>query len=94
MTKRSSFTPVQKQALEVLRREMRLYDSLARPARIVYEHAISRAIDSGAMSPQYACAHGVMLYDPCTKCERSEQDCKTYRDHAAYRLKELLAILE
>lgn len=93
-SKRSSFTSVQKYALEVLRREMRSYDLLSRPARIVYERAISRAIDSGALNPSYTCAHGVMLYDPCVKCERSEQDCKTYRDHAIYHLKELLAIIE
>lgn len=94
MASKARFTPVQRVALEVLRREMRSYDLLSRPARIVYEHAVSRAIDSGALTPQYACAHGVMLYDPCVKCERTEQDCKAYRDHAIYHLKELLAIIE
>lgn len=88
------FTPLQRAALEVCRREMRSYDLLSRPARIVYERAVSRAIDANALSPQYTCAHGVMLYDPCTKCERSDEECKAYRDHAIYHLKELLAIIE
>lgn len=94
MGRREKFSPIQRAALEVCRREMRSYDLLSRPARLVYERAVSRAIDCGLLQPKYACAHGIMLYDPCVKCERSEEECKAYRDHAIYHLKELLAIIE
>jgi hypothetical protein len=80
------------QCKRVISQEMALYDRLSRPSRLVYEHAIVRAIDSGF--PSYSCGHGVLLTSPCEKCTRSEEECKVYRQHAMFMLQELLQGLE
>jgi len=54
--------------LRIMKRDMRSYDLLSQAARIHYvRHAISIIEPKHA---SHACAHGIMLYDECTKCER------------------------
>lgn len=36
------------------------------------------------------CAHGILRHRPCSKCERSSQDCEAYRRSILAYLKELL----
>jgi hypothetical protein len=85
-------TPIQRTALAIVRAEMRLYDSLSRSPRIVYERHVGRCIDE-LVSSQYgtrSCAHGRALHDVCAECGRTEQDCVAYRVAAQMRIKELL----
>lgn len=91
---KSKLSPVQRAALKVVQAEMRSYDLLSKRSRLVYERSVSRAIDASALTPSYTCGHGVMLYEPCDKCTRTEQECEVYRRDAERRIKELLAILD
>ena len=38
-----------------------------------------RAVQPRELGPKYRCAHGILLHRPCSKCERSNQDCGVYR---------------
>lgn len=87
-------TMLRRKALSVIASELRSYDLLTRRSRIVYERATQRAIDEDALVPLSRCAHNVFLHEPCTKCERSLEECEVYLRAAMSRLKSLLNILE
>jgi len=38
------------------------------------------------------CSHGILLHWPCSKCERSDEDCKTYERSIRFHIKELLIL--
>jgi hypothetical protein len=85
-------TPIQRAAIAIVRREMHSYDLLSQTPRLRVDrsniHTIDEVVDltHGTRS----CAHGRALHDVCVECERSEEDCKVYRNVAANRLSELL----
>lgn len=85
---------LRRRAMQVIASELRSYDSLSRKSRIVYERAVVRAIESDAFVPMTRCAHNVFLHEPCTKCERSLDECDVYVRAAITRLQTLLKILE
>jgi hypothetical protein len=93
MRNKQPLSPQFKAAREVVRREMHSYDLLSQPSKLRYERAVVRAIDDGALSPEYTCGHGVMLYEPCEKCTRTVEECQVYLRAAQARVKELLARL-
>lgn len=80
-------------AREVVQAELRQYDSLSRDSRYAYEHATAHYIPSLIERGIYKCAHEVMLFEPCVKCERSIEDCQTYAISAQARIRQLLSIL-
>ena len=80
-------------AKSVVAAELRSYDHLSTPARIVYEHAAQQYVPSLIERGIYKCAHEVMLYEPCTKCGRTSEDCVAYAIAAQSKIKSLLAIL-
>lgn len=83
------------QCKQVLRSELRSYDSLSRSARIRYEKQAALAVDEGLFASQtYTCAHSVSLIEPCTQCQRTDEDCIPYKVQLQSRLKTLLSILE
>jgi hypothetical protein len=81
-------------AMQVIRSEMASYDLLSKRSRIVYERASQRAINDDALVPMTRCAHSVFLHEPCSKCERSLEECDVYVRAALARLQSLLRILE
>lgn len=93
-------TQIQRAAIAIVRREMHLYDALARRPKLVYEAPTASALDvlmqeklSHHEHGTRSCAHGRALHEPCVACERSEQDCKAYRVAASQRIKDLLSKL-
>jgi hypothetical protein len=76
---------------KVIAAELRSYDLLSTPSRIRYEHSVAQVVDDGF--PTYSCGHGVMLYEPCIKCERTLEDCVVYHREAIRRIRELLSTL-
>jgi len=86
----AKFTPLQRAARELIRREMCEYDALSTPSRLRYERALTRENDVPYDTPTRSCAHGVLLHEPCEKCERNEQDCKVYETAMLCRIRELL----
>lgn len=76
----------------LIRVELAQYDKLSQPARLRYERALSQ-YDHSVLSPN-KCAHGVELVNPCVKCERDDDDCRSYRVAAQFQLRELIKILE
>ena len=88
-------TPIQRAALNIVRSEMRLYDSLGATPRLRYERAVVHTLDA-IVDTKYgtrSCAHGRSLCDVCSECERSDEDCKPYRVAATQRIKDLLSKL-
>lgn len=85
---------LRRQALSVIASELRSYDLLSHRSKLRYERAVQRAIDVDALAPMSRCAHNVFLHEPCTKCERSLEECEVYLRAAMSRLKSLLSILE
>ncbi len=85
---------LKRQALSVIASELRSYDLLSHRSKIRYERAVVRSIDADALVPLSRCAHNVFLHEPCTKCERSVEECEVYLRAAVSRLKALLSILE
>jgi len=85
---------VEKYARRIIASELRSYDSLSRPARIKYEHSLSNGDPTPLDVGVYQCAHGVWLYQVCSKCQRSADEALGYAQAMKSRLAELLAILE
>jgi hypothetical protein len=83
---------IQRVALNIVRREMRLYDALSATPRLRYERAVVHALDAiaDAQHGTRSCAHDRALIDTCTECERTDEDCKAYRVAATQRIKDLL----
>lgn len=74
--------------------EMRSYDYLSRSSRLRYEAHVQSCVDEGLFAEKtFTCAHGVLLYEECAKCGRSQEDCVVYAQLAQSRLKELLSLL-
>jgi len=86
----AKFTPLQRAARELIRREMHQYDALSRQSRLRYERAVAQTNEPLYDAPTRSCAHGVLLHEPCAKCERNEQDCKVYETAMLCRIRELL----
>lgn len=80
---------LRQQCKRVIARELSLYDRLSRDARLKYERKVVDVIDKDNF-PSYSCGHGVPLYEPCTKCTRTIEECEVYRRDALRRLQELL----
>lgn len=87
-------TPLQRCAKLVVSRELASYDLLSQRSRIVYEHKVADLLPTLLDKGTRACAHGVMLHQPCSMCERTIEDCRVYEVALQSRVKELLAILD
>ncbi len=95
MTKNGpALTPVQRAARLVVQRELQSYDLLSKHSKIVYERKADEVVPTFLDRGIRACAHGVMLHEPCTKCERSVEDCKQYEVALRARVAELLKLLD
>jgi len=85
-------TAIQRAALNIVRSEMRLYDSLGATPRLRYERSVA-IVDAHYAHGTRSCAHGRALTDTCGECCRNEDDCKAYRVAASQRIKDLLKTL-
>jgi hypothetical protein len=88
-----SKTPLQRRAIEVVRREMHLYDHLSATPRLRVD-APTRRDEDITVGPDIQttrrCAHDVALHDTCSLCGRDSDDVKAYRVAAQQRIKDLL----
>jgi hypothetical protein len=80
---------LRRKARGVIQSEMRAYDRMVVPSRIRVVPP-TKPIDASPTSETH-CAHGVLLFEPCTKCERNLADCEAYRRAAMSRIRELLS---
>lgn len=90
----SADSQLRRYARSVVAAELRSYDHLSTPSRIVYERKAQDYIPSFIERGIYKCAHGTMLHEPCSKCGRTEEDCVAYAVQLQAKLKSLLSILE
>ena len=90
MKTKGNFTPLQKAARELIRREMHEYDAMSQPAKIRFEHNVAETNDTPYDAGERRCAHGVLFHQPCEKCTRTIEDCKVYEVAMLFRIKELL----